>query len=136
MGDISYNWSINRPFIQYNLLRRKLKMNRMFDNIGRKLQTLAGVTTILGIIICVVLGIVLMVLGTILTGIVCMICGSLAAWIGSWVLYGFGEIILKLTEIAENTKTDNKDGQKKSHIIDSNYSTPESNNQNKNVSNV
>ncbi len=34
--------------------------------------------------------------------------GILVAWISSWFLYGFGEIIDKLTEIEENTRRGKK----------------------------
>ena len=37
-------------------------------------------------------------------GVITIIVGPLAAWVSSWLLYGFGELIEKTTEIAENTR--------------------------------
>ena len=37
-------------------------------------------------------------------GLVVIIVGCLGSWIGSFFTYGFGELIEKTTEIAENTK--------------------------------
>ena len=85
----------------------------MFKNIGSKIKTLSKVVCWLGIIVSVLVGIIFIaysavsgenvVLG-IITGVLCIICGSIASWIGSFFTYGFGEIIDKLTEIANNTK--------------------------------
>lgn len=71
----------------------------MFENIGGKIKTLAVVTTIIGMILSIVVAITLGEMG-ILIGIL----GCLFSWIGSFVLYGFGEIIVSVQVIAANTK--------------------------------
>ena len=67
----------------------------MFDNIGGKIKTLASVICIIGIIGCCIIGIVLMTKGELLViiGLAVMVLGSLLSWVGSFVLYGFGQLI-------------------------------------------
>ena len=69
----------------------------MFDNIGGKIKGLAKVLTWIGIIGSIAAGaamvdvvdediVVIVMLGTI-------IGGSLVSWVGSFLLYGFGQLI-------------------------------------------
>lgn len=79
----------------------------MFDNIGSKIKSLAKIVCWAGIIITVIVGIVMLVSGDDVSspvGLVLMIAGPIGSWIGSFFVYGFGELIEKATEIAENTK--------------------------------
>lgn len=75
----------------------------MFKNIGSKIKTTAIVVTILGIIGSVIGGIVVMAANTyrnptILIGILIIVLGCLGSWLGSFVLYGFGQLIEDLGE--------------------------------------
>lgn len=80
-----------------------------YNNIGGKIQGLAKIIFIIGAIFSVIGGIGMIgafdgeALGF-LTAIVVIIVGAIGSWIGSWMLYGFGELIVKTTEIAENTR--------------------------------
>lgn len=78
----------------------------MFSNIGNKIQSVAQVFCWIGITLSMIAGIVL--LGTdedlILTGLLVAGVGSLSSWIGSLFLYGFGELIVKVTQIEKNTR--------------------------------
>ena len=67
----------------------------MFKNIGDKIKSLAEVICILGIISSFVIGCILMAidLDFFLKGILTIVLGSLASWIGSFVLYGFGQLV-------------------------------------------
>lgn len=67
----------------------------MFKNIGDKIKTLAEVICILGIIFSFVIGCILMAINLdfFLKGILIIVLGSLASWIGSFVLYGFGQLV-------------------------------------------
>lgn len=76
----------------------------MFDNIGDKIKVLAKISTILGIVIFVIYGIVLMVEGLIFVGFLVMVLGSVLSWIGSFTLYGFGEIINQLEYSNSNSQ--------------------------------
>ncbi len=83
----------------------------MYANVGGKIKGLAKVMAWVGIIASIILGISTMVMAGqsyyampgILSGLVIMVLGSLGAWISSWVLYGFGEVVEKVSEIARNT---------------------------------
>ena len=80
----------------------------MFDNIGGKIKGLAKFFCWLGIIASFIGGIAVIAMGvrvgsyyyssgvdaiTILSGIAIIILGSLISWIGSFLLYGFGQLI-------------------------------------------
>lgn len=89
----------------------------MFNNIGRKIKTLAKILCWLGIIASVLFGIIMVVIGVtvsrpsplqgyvdpigfylggtpgIVGGIVIMVVGSLTSWSGSFCMYGFGQLI-------------------------------------------
>lgn len=71
----------------------------MFDNIGEKIKSLAVVTTWIGIISSIIGGLFMLINGSV-GGIFVMIFGSLGAWIGSFVLYGFGQLITNTDIIA------------------------------------
>ncbi len=77
----------------------------MYSNIGGKIKLLAKATFIVEAIAAVIAGIVYMAsdadkmpIGTLL-----MIVGPIVAWVSSWLLYGFGELIDKTCDIAQNT---------------------------------
>lgn len=79
----------------------------MFNNIGGKIKGLASFICWLGIIGSVLGGIVLMMMGDelgIILGIVVALVGSLISWIGSFLLYGFGQLIYNSDVIARNTQ--------------------------------
>lgn len=79
----------------------------MYDNIGGKIKGLAKAVFIVEAIAAVITGIALMAIDEdlILFGILTLILGPAIAWVSSWLLYGFGELIDKVCEIATNTKT-------------------------------
>jgi hypothetical protein len=92
----------------------------MYTNIGGKIKLLAKVWAWLGIIASVGSAIAQLVminrapfnniadqgisLMSILTAVGIVIAGTLISWVSSWALYGFGELIAKASEIAENTR--------------------------------
>lgn len=67
----------------------------MFENIGNKIKALAQIITWMGIISSIVSGILLIVNNNdmIFLGIVIIVVGSLGAWISSFLLYGFGQLV-------------------------------------------
>lgn len=77
----------------------------MYNNIGGKICGLARFFAVIGIIASVIAGVVLMVNarygGAIMSliGLLVMALGSLVAWMASWCLYGFGELISKTDDI-------------------------------------
>lgn len=91
----------------------------MFDNISEKIKSLASTVAWIGIICCILIGIILFAIGLsiyngmvmVIVGFLIAILGSLLSWFSSWVLYGFGVLIEKTTTIADNISyiTINKD---------------------------
>ena len=79
----------------------------MYDNIGEKIKGLAKVMFIVEAIAVVITGIALMASDgdMILIGLLVMVVGLIVAWVLSWLLYGFGELIDNVCTIAANTKT-------------------------------
>lgn len=82
----------------------------MYSNIGKKLKTLAMVIGIIEAVAAVVTGMVLFVEGLdydeelIPVALLIMFIGPALAWISTWVLYGFGELVDKTCDIARNTR--------------------------------
>ena len=80
----------------------------MFTNIGNKIRTLAKVLCIIGIVLAALSGLIMMISGIsmlgysytagagvalIFGGLVSAALGALLAWVGSFVLYGYGQLI-------------------------------------------
>lgn len=66
----------------------------MFDDIGGKIKGLAKVITIIGIVASCICGLVMLVESeNFLFGVLVAGLGSLGSWVGSFLLYGFGELI-------------------------------------------
>ena len=78
----------------------------MYDNIGGKIKGLAKASFIVAAIAEVITGIALMATDEdlILYGFLVMVVGPIVAWVSSWLLYGFGELIDKASDIERNTR--------------------------------
>ena len=77
----------------------------MYENIGGKIKTLAKVICWIEIFACEVGGIVLCTMGSVFSvcmGLLLMILGSLLSWVGSFMLYGYGDLISRVQSIEEN----------------------------------
>lgn len=74
----------------------------MFDNVGSKIKALASFFCWGGIIASIIGGIILIGLDEdlIFAGIAVIVIGSLLSWISSFVLYGFGELVVNSAIIA------------------------------------
>lgn len=92
----------------------------MYDNIGGKIKGLAKVTFIAEAIAAVISGFAIMGFDddTILIGLLVLIIGPIIAWVSSWLLYGFGELIDKSCEIERNTRGE-KSGLKEQKLLNS-----------------
>lgn len=79
----------------------------MYDNIGRKIKTLAKVDFIVLTILSVIAGIILIASDEdlILTALLVFVLGPLVAWISSLLTFGFGELIEKVSSIEKSTHT-------------------------------
>lgn len=67
----------------------------MFDNIGAKIKTVAKVVCWIGIIASIIIGFIMLVQDedTAFAGLLTMVLGSLGSWIGSFITYGFGQLV-------------------------------------------
>lgn len=66
----------------------------MFKNIGGKIKTLAEILAMLGMIGSIILGIIELMAGeNVLIGFLIFIIGSIASWLSSCFIYGFGQLI-------------------------------------------
>ena len=65
----------------------------MFTNIGEKIKMTAKICCWCSIFICAITGLTAIVTGSFLIGLIVLIAGPLSAWVGSFLLYGFGELI-------------------------------------------
>lgn len=81
-----------------------------YNDIGKKIKRLAKVLFYIAAVLWILVGIVNMLSGKelILKGLLIAILGPLLSWIGSWMTYGFGEIIDKLCDIERNTRKEKK----------------------------
>lgn len=80
----------------------------MYDNIGGKIKGLAKAVFIVEAIAVFIAGIALMAYGEgeglyLFMGLIVIALGPVVAWVSSWLLYGFGELIDKTCDIARNT---------------------------------
>ena len=74
----------------------------MFENIDGKIKSLSIVSSIIGIVGSIFGGIIICFTDMGI-GIALMVLGPILSWVSSFVLYGFGVLIEKVCEIAENT---------------------------------
>ena len=83
----------------------------MFSNIGRKIKTVAKVVAWIGIGCSILAGLAGLAspLTSPIPSIIVAVIGSLASWIGSFCLYGFGELIDKVSAIAEKLGVEDDD---------------------------
>lgn len=87
----------------------------MFDNIGIKIKKLAVSIYWLGFSLSIFLSVLYIIFhmrdfNSVIELIIVLpiiIIGCLISWIDSLLIYGFGELIVKTAEIAENTKDAN-----------------------------
>ena len=87
----------------------------MYDNIGKKIKGLAKAAFIVETIGVIISALVMMAEDEdMIPAAFCMILiGPLVAWVASWMLYGFGELIDKACDIERNTRRTNE---KKSEV--------------------
>jgi hypothetical protein len=78
-------------------------MDALYGNIGGKLKGWALGIFITESIAAVIVAFVLMASDLLLAGFLTLIAGPLVAWVSSWLLYAFGELVEKTTKNEQNT---------------------------------
>ncbi|MBE6732538.1 MAG: hypothetical protein E7561_00875 [Ruminococcaceae bacterium] len=84
----------------------------MYENIGGKIKGLAFGIFIVEAIAVFISGSLIMVLSYdngYLIGLLLVILGPIVAWLSSLVLYGFGELIVKVSKIEESLSISSKE---------------------------
>ncbi len=68
-------------------------LEKLFNQIGVKIKIFAQWCFIVEAVGSVITGIGLLFDEFILAGLLTMLCGPIVAWVSSWILYGFGELV-------------------------------------------
>ena len=78
----------------------------MYDDIGKKIKGLAKGIFIAEAVASFIGGVALIAIDDdlVLYGLLAMFIGPLVAWVSSWLLYGFGELVDKTCDIELNTR--------------------------------
>ena len=86
-------------------------LDNLYSNIGSKIKNWAKWVFIVAAIASVIGAICMMAScedsWMLVVGMIVLVVGPFIAWVSSWLLYGFGEIIVKLTAIERNTRSTN-----------------------------
>ena len=85
---------------------------KFFGNIGKKMKAFARWMFVIESILMILLGLVFFIQAIdsfmggiyVVLGLLFIFLGPLLAWLSSWVLYGFGELIDKTCDIEKNTR--------------------------------
>ena len=72
----------------------------MYNNIGEKIKTAASIISIIGIIICLIVGFIF-ISDDSFVGLLIIIAGPLLFWIDGFFIYGFGVLVNNSIEIVE-----------------------------------
>lgn len=90
----------------------------MFDNIGGKIKGLAMMFCWIGILSCIFVGIAIILIDENLVpvGLIVALAGSFFSWTGSFLLYGFGQLVENSDIIAHQSQTSVTLG--KSHSVE------------------
>ena len=93
-------------------------LDNLYSNIGSKIKNWAKWVFIVEAISSVIGAICMMASAEdswmLVVGMIVLVVGPFIAWVSSWLLYGFGEIIVKLTDIERNTRSTNADKEESS----------------------
>lgn len=90
----------------------------MFDKIGNKIKGLAITLFVIMALAFVIIGIAI-IGDKLIVGLLCLLGGPILSWITSWILYGFGELISKVTNIENEICGNKRNSNRVSPVIDS-----------------
>ena len=79
-------------------------MEDWYEDIGGKIKKWAMTMCVIEAIAAIIGGIIILFSGAVLVGILTMIVGPFVAWVSTWLLYGFGELIEKTLDNEINTR--------------------------------
>lgn len=101
-------------------------LDMMYENIGSKLKNLAKWSFIVEAVGAVITGISLLTTDEnyILSGTLTLVFGPIVAWVGSWILYAFGQLIEDVSEIRGKYVNNSDDVVKSDGIVEIVTSVP------------
>lgn len=73
----------------------------MFENIGKKIKILATIISIIGFVVFSIIGLIFLFNIGFLAFLITISVGFLGSWLGSFFLYGFGELIETNSQICK-----------------------------------
>ena len=79
-------------------------LDELYENIGKKIKAWAKWIFIVEAIAAIIGGLLLIFDGEGLIGFVILIAGPFVAWVSSWLLYAFGELVEKTVANESNTR--------------------------------
>ena len=81
-------------------------LDKLYENIGGKIKNWSKWIFIVEAISAIIAGFVLIFIDDdlILCGLLTLVCGPIVAYVGSWILYAFGELVEKTCDNENNTK--------------------------------
>jgi hypothetical protein len=81
-------------------------LDNLYENIGSKIKNWAKWIFVIEAIGAVITGLVLLFTDEdlILYGLLTLVCGPIVAFVGSWILYAFGELVEKTCDNEYNTR--------------------------------
>ena len=79
-------------------------LDELYKNIGEKIKAWAKWIFIAEAIAAIIGGLLLIFDGEGLIGIIILIAGPFVAWVSSWLLYAFGELVEKTVANESNTR--------------------------------
>ena len=81
----------------------------MFKKIGSKIKGLAVAVFLVEAVTAAISGIAILADARhddeIMAGLLVLVLGPVVAWVSSWLLYGFGELIAKVSELVDIAAT-------------------------------
>ena len=82
-------------------------LDNLYENIGGKIKSWAKWIFVVEAIAAIITGIILLFIGdeAALFGVLVLICGPIVAYIGSWILYAFGELVEDVHAIRNKKET-------------------------------
>ena len=79
-------------------------LDSIYTDIGRKIKGWAKWIFIIEAIAAIIAGFGLMAYDATFIGLLVLACGPLIAWVSSWILYAFGELVDKTCDNERNTQ--------------------------------
>ena len=76
----------------------------MFEKIGAKIKVLSKIIFILEAILSFIMGVAFLVDDVIALGIISILLGPIIALSSAWLIYGFGEMVEKVSDISDSIR--------------------------------